>query len=178
MICPRRFAVERRRRSQTRKGVLTQFKDAHRRLQRRILQDRRCRTPVRMSAKGRIAGRRRNPAVAPITDLPGPGPERGSAVESRCGAVAVGWAYLFPPLSSGGASLVRPWLRFHTPLIGRVEDWRAGRPRHPDRVHVSSPLHVARSMRISRTARPHLLHAEAYGTYHAGATFRPSRRTR
>src|SRR4051812_24246224 len=29
-------------------------------------------------------------------------------VESRCGAVAVGWAYLFPPLSSGGASLAQP----------------------------------------------------------------------
>src|SRR5215472_3508531 len=25
--------------------------------------------------------------------------------------------YLLPPLSSGGASLVRPWLCFHTPLI-------------------------------------------------------------
>ena len=31
--------------------------------------------------------------------------------------MAVGRAYLLPPLSSGGASLVRPWLRFHTPLI-------------------------------------------------------------
>src|SRR5271167_1666042 len=38
-------------------------------------------------------------------------------VESRCGAVALGRTYLLPPLSSGGASLVRPWLRFHTPLI-------------------------------------------------------------
>src|ERR1700739_904047 len=38
-------------------------------------------------------------------------------VEAECGAVAVGRAYLLPPLSSGGASLVRPWLRFHTPLI-------------------------------------------------------------
>jgi hypothetical protein len=38
-------------------------------------------------------------------------------VESRCGAAAVGWAYLFPPLSSGGASLAQPWLRFHIPLI-------------------------------------------------------------
>src|SRR5262249_40706472 len=38
-------------------------------------------------------------------------------VESRCGAVAVGLAYLLPPLSFGGASLARPWLRFHTPLI-------------------------------------------------------------
>jgi len=31
--------------------------------------------------------------------------------------VAVGRTYLLPPLSSGGASLVRPWLRLHTPLI-------------------------------------------------------------
>src|SRR5215470_6783650 len=40
-------------------------------------------------------------------------------VESECGAAAVGPTYLLPPLSSGGASLVRPWLRFHTPLIER-----------------------------------------------------------
>src|SRR5215471_162237 len=38
-------------------------------------------------------------------------------VESRCGAVSVGRTYLFPPLSSGGALVVRPWLRFHIPLI-------------------------------------------------------------
>jgi hypothetical protein len=38
-------------------------------------------------------------------------------VESRCGAVAVGRTYLLPPLSFGGALLVRPWLRFHIPLI-------------------------------------------------------------
>src|SRR6202007_233436 len=37
--------------------------------------------------------------------------------ESRCGAVAVGRTYLLPPLSFGGASLARPWLRFHIPLI-------------------------------------------------------------
>jgi len=29
-------------------------------------------------------------------------------VESRCGAVAVGWTYPLPPLSSGGASIVLP----------------------------------------------------------------------
>jgi hypothetical protein len=29
-------------------------------------------------------------------------------VESGCGAVAVGWAYLFPPLSSGGALVAQP----------------------------------------------------------------------
>src|SRR5215472_8242495 len=38
-------------------------------------------------------------------------------VESRCGAVAVGRTYLLPPLSFGGASLARPWLCFHIPLI-------------------------------------------------------------
>src|SRR6266853_709320 len=50
------------------------------------------------------------------------GPSRGAlaclkSVESRCGAVALGRTYLLPPLSSGGASMVRPWLRFHIPLI-------------------------------------------------------------
>src|SRR5215831_14007694 len=29
----------------------------------------------------------------------------------------LGRTYLFPPLSSGGALVVRPWLRFHIPLI-------------------------------------------------------------
>src|SRR5262249_24921057 len=38
-------------------------------------------------------------------------------VESRCGAVSLGRTYLFPPLSYGGALVVRPWLRFHIPLI-------------------------------------------------------------
>src|ERR1700737_1338505 len=47
-------------------------------------------------------------------------------VESRCGAVALGRTYLLPSLSIGGALVVQPWLRFHIPLIGRVEDWRAG----------------------------------------------------
>jgi hypothetical protein len=36
-----------------------------------------------------------------------------SEVESRCGAVAVGRTYLLLPLSSGGAPLARPWLRFY-----------------------------------------------------------------
>ena len=31
--------------------------------------------------------------------------------------MAVGRTYLFPPLSSGGALVVQPWLRFHIPLI-------------------------------------------------------------
>ena len=40
-----------------------------------------------------------------------------SLVESRCGAVALGRTHLLPPLSSGGALVVQPWLRFHIPLI-------------------------------------------------------------
>ena len=35
-------------------------------------------------------------------------PERRKRVESGCGAVAVGWACLFPPLSSGGALVAQP----------------------------------------------------------------------
>src|SRR5580693_8252609 len=38
-------------------------------------------------------------------------------VESRRGAVALGRACLFPPLSSGGALVAQPWLRFHAPLV-------------------------------------------------------------
>ena len=51
------------------------------------------------------------------------------SVESECGAVAVGRTYRLPPLSSGGASLVRPWLRFHTPLIEPdVQIYRVAQP--------------------------------------------------
>ena len=31
--------------------------------------------------------------------------------------MALGRTYLLPPLSSGGALVVQPWLRFHIPLI-------------------------------------------------------------
>src|SRR5882672_8770392 len=64
-------------------------------------------------------------------------------VESRCGAVALGRTYLLPPLSSGGASIVPPWLRFHIPLIGRVEGWRAGRPLDRATFPVPSTSHAA-----------------------------------
>jgi hypothetical protein len=66
-----------------------------------------------------------------------------SEVESRCGAVALGRKYLLPPLSSGGASIVPPWLRFHIPLIGRVEGWRAGRPLGRATFPVPSTSHAA-----------------------------------
>ena len=58
-------------------------------------------------------------------------------VESGCGAVALGRTYLLPPLSSGGASLVRPWLRFHTHRVTG-----GGRP---------PPVPTERGVRISRT---------------------------
>ena len=38
-------------------------------------------------------------------------------VESRCGAVTVGSACLFPSLSSDGAQVAWPYPRFHIPLI-------------------------------------------------------------
>jgi hypothetical protein len=58
-------------------------------------------------------------------------------------AVTLGCTYLLPPLSFGGASMVPPWLRFHIPLIGRVEGWRAPVwPRVP--THTTSRLADAR----------------------------------
>jgi hypothetical protein len=49
-----------------------------------------------------------NGEVAPIPAVRMRAIELAGSVESRCGAVAVGRTYLLPPLSSGGASLVRP----------------------------------------------------------------------
>src|SRR5215203_3039008 len=62
-------------------------------------------------------------------------------VESRCGAAALGRTYLLPPLSSGGASVVRPWLRFHTPLI--EPDMQVSRIRLSDKTSRLHPRHVA-----------------------------------
>src|SRR5262252_4406528 len=66
---------------------------------------------------------------------------RPARVESRCGAVSVGRTYLFPPLSSGGALVVRPWLRFHIPLI--EPDRRLSRIRLSDKTSRLRPRHVA-----------------------------------
>ena len=54
--------------------------------------------------------------------------------------MAVGRTYLLPPLSSGGASLVRPWLCFHTPLI--EPDMQISRIRLSDK---TSRLHPRRA---------------------------------
>ena len=82
---------------------------------------------------------------------------------------------------------------FHPePLTGRVEDWCAGLGRSLYSLflalsfasvtlsrpcHVSSPRHVERSVRISRTALSCLLCLKGYGTYRAGAPFGVSHRT-
>ena len=57
--------------------------------------------------------------------------------------MAVGRAYLLPPLSSGGASLARPWLRFHIPLI--EPDWRISRIRLSDKTSRLRPRLAAPS---------------------------------
>jgi hypothetical protein len=54
--------------------------------------------------------------------------------------VAVGSAYLFPPLSPGGASLAEPLLRFHTPLI--EPDMQISRIRLSDKTSRLHPRHV------------------------------------
>jgi len=64
-------------------------------------------------------------------------------VESRCGAVALGRTYLLPPLSSGGASMVSPWLRFHIPLI--EPDRQISRIRLSDK---TSRLRVQRHLQL------------------------------
>src|SRR6266496_5448790 len=61
-------------------------------------------------------------------------------VESRCGAVALGRTYLLPPLSSGGALVVQPWLRFHIPLI--EPDMQISRIRLSDQTSRLHPRHV------------------------------------
>src|ERR1700722_11000895 len=65
---------------------------------------------------------------------------RLESVESECGAVALGQACLFPPLSSGGALVARPWLRLHTPLIGPGA--RTSRIRLSDKTSRLRPRHV------------------------------------
>src|SRR5450432_2251731 len=62
-------------------------------------------------------------------------------VESRCGAAALGRTYLLPPLSSGGALVVRPWLRCHTPLI--EPDMQISRIRLSDKTSRLHPRRVA-----------------------------------
>ena len=62
--------------------------------------------------------------------------ETSRFVESGCGAVTVGSGCLLPPLSSGGAQVPSPSLRFHALLI--EPDVRISRIRLSDR---TSRLH-------------------------------------
>ena len=62
-------------------------------------------------------------------------------VEWGCGAVAVGRACLFPPLSSGGALMARPWLRLHVPLI--EPDMQISRIRLSDKTSRLRPRRAA-----------------------------------
>jgi hypothetical protein len=64
---------------------------------------------------GSVRGARGN--SRPYRESDRPAVKVSRMVESRCGAVALGRTYLLPPLSSGGALVVQPWLRFHIPLI-------------------------------------------------------------
>src|SRR5205823_109330 len=95
-----------------------------------------------------VARSREGPLAEPIAGARACRWELVFMVESECGAVAVGRTYLLPPLSSGGASLVRPWLRFHTHRV-------TGGSRPP-------PVPTERGVRISRTnALRQLLHSTA-----------------
>ena len=108
----------------------------------------------------------------------------GRGVESTTGAVAVG----------GGGSCSRrlspmpvphssPWLRFQSPLVGRVESWRAaGRvrwllrrfrtgPQSGSREHVSSSRLVKPSMPISGTGLSCCLRLKGYAAFQAGSAF-------
>ena len=67
-------------------------------------------------------------------------------VESRCGAVALGPVCLLPPLSSGGARVTSPWLRFHTPLI--EPDMQISRIRLSDK---TSRFRVQRHLQLLNT---------------------------
>src|SRR6267378_853796 len=71
------------------------------------------------------------------------GPASPVGVESRCGAVALGRTYPLPPLSSGGALVVTPSLRFHIPLI--EPDRRISRIRLSDK---TSRFRVQRHLQL------------------------------
>jgi hypothetical protein len=72
-------------------------------------------------------------------------------VESRCGAVVLGSAYLFPALSFAGASLASPWLRFHIPLI--KPGGRFSRTRLSDKALLHILLHTFAHERLPLRSR-------------------------
>ena len=66
--------------------------------------------------------------------------------------MAVGMGCLLPPLSSGGARVPKPWLRFHTPLI--EPDMQVARIRLSDRTSRLHPRHVVPNVRNIRGIEP------------------------
>ena len=66
-------------------------------------------------------------------------------VESGCDAVTLGSGCLLPPLSSGGAQVPSPLLRFHTPLI--EPDVQISRIRLSDRTSRLHPRRAASKLR-------------------------------
>src|SRR5258707_11110191 len=69
-------------------------------------------------------------------------------VESERGAVTLGRACVFPPLSFDGALVAPPWLRFHVPLI--EPDMQIYRIRLSDK---TSRLRVRRPLQFLNTLR-------------------------
>ena len=107
-----------------------------------------------------------------------------SRVESPTGAVAVGvGGSCSRQLSLMPVPHSSPWLRFQSPLIGRVESWRAvGRvrwllrrfrtgPQSGSRGHVSSSRLVKPSMPISGTGLSCCLRLKGYVAVQTGSAF-------
>src|SRR5216684_9129396 len=92
-----------------------------------------------------------------------------------------------PALRASDSPIAMACLRLLTVLPGRVEDWRAdcrlrwvfhsfrSGPQSGCHDHVSSPRHIERSVRFSRTTLTCSLRATVYGTYSTETTFRRSR---
>src|SRR6516162_10928930 len=75
--------------------------------------------------------------------------ETSRFVESGCGAVTVGSGCLLPPLSSGGAQVPSPSLRFHALLI--EPDVRISRIRLSDRTSRSRMQRRPQCLTTSRS---------------------------
>ena len=76
--------------------------------------------------------------------------------------------YLYRAVDSRlGRGLALSLRRFGPPV---APPFLRGVPQYPNRERVSSPRHIARSVRISRTTRSCTVHFKGYGTCQTGAT--------
>jgi hypothetical protein len=71
--------------------------------------------------------------------------------KSRCGAVALGRTYLFPPLSSGGALVVQPWLPLRPDARVREPDVESPRLDSSAKTIASFVLHDRSSCLLSNS---------------------------